>query len=466
MKWVVFVLAVPVAIACGGLLRSAKAGSSVAWILLGLSPFLLSAIPFADIGLLVADWRGHTHGATISLSDLIAIALFISLFGTKGKVYFVVPALFFLIPLIMSIFQTDVPMSSFYFLWKILKTYFIAYVVSIGGRDQAVIRWILIGAGLGVVMESFVAFYQHFGLHIRQAPGTFGHQNSLGLAMHFAVIPLFAAFLSGRMGWFGAAVAAAGGIIAISTASRATIGMYAAGLILMFMFSFFWSRTNRKMIVGVLGLVFGIVVSALAYQSLQTRFSEAPLSTDYDERVALANAAKAMVRDRPFGVGANNFVVVMNIGGYGERAEVSWSTGSKAIVHNIYLVVAAELGILGLLAWLVLILSPPVRVLAYMFSGRAGKDAELLAGLSLALVIVYLHSLYEWILFSDEPLYLMAMTFGMISAIVAGERDGAGDRDGNGTAGEDAPSGAVRGDGVVVGIIEQSERQGTVNARR
>ena len=465
MKWVVFALALPFAIFCGLALRGAKAAEPIPWLLLGLSPYLLSAVPLADIGLISWSWRGHTQGITVSLTDLVALCLFIYLLGESSKTYFKIPAAIFLLSIIISIFQTEVPISAIFFLWKALKVCFVMYVVSLGGRRDEVIHWILIGAGVGVLGESLIAFYQHFILHIHQAPGTFPHQNSLGLAMHFAVLPIFAAFLSGRMNWFGAAVTAAGGIIAVSTASRATIGMYAAGITLVFLFSIFRERTSRKIVAGAVGLGLGIVVAALAYQSLQARFAQSPLSTEYDERAALEAAAGMMVRDRPMGVGANNFIIAMNLGGYTERAGVSWSTGSKAVVHNIYWLVAVELGVFGFFAWLVLALSAPARAFGLILGGRTGPDAELIAGLTIALIIVYMHSMFEWILFTDVPFYLMAMTFGMIGAIIAKSATATDLRATDMGPQSRDDEGKIRPDDAVVGVIERSERPGVVKGR-
>src|SRR3546814_20562390 len=68
-----------------------------------------------------------------------------------------------------------------------------------------------------------------------QAAGTMGHQNLLGLMLHFVTLPLLALLLAGErsklimMGVFAALVAVALG------ASRGAIGFVAIGLALLFL---------------------------------------------------------------------------------------------------------------------------------------------------------------------------------------------------------------------------------------
>ena len=56
-----------------------------------------------------------------------------------------------------------------------------------------------------------------------------------------------------------------------------------------------------------------------------------------------------MIADHPLGVGANQYVIVANTGGYSARAGVPWNTDERAApVHDAYYLVTAELGFLGL----------------------------------------------------------------------------------------------------------------------
>ena len=146
-----------------------------------------------------------------------------------------------------------------------------------------------------------------------------------------------------------------------------------------------------------------------AYWSFESRFSSELPEGGYDERAAFQNAAKMMLSEHPLGVGANNYVVVANVGGYDARAHVADTYGSLSTnVHNAYLLVAAETGYFGLLAFVILLLRP--LIVAFRCGWRSRKDprGDLLLGLGAALLTVYIHCFFEWIfLHSSQCTYLL-----------------------------------------------------------
>src|SRR6185312_5281448 len=67
-------------------------------------------------------------------------------------------------------------------------------------------------------------------------------------------------------------------------------------------------------------------------------------------------AASMIIADHPFGVGANQYVIIANTGGYSERAGVPWNEANlRAPVHDSYYLVTAELGYLGLAGMLAML---------------------------------------------------------------------------------------------------------------
>src|SRR3546814_17180540 len=102
-----------------------------------------------------------------------------------------------------------------------------------------------------------------------------GHQNLLGLMLHFVTLPLLALLLAGErsklimMGVFAALVAVALG------ASRGAIGFVAIGLALLFLLSLARRPTSHKWkITGLAVLVMAVVV-----RSEERRVGEACVST-------------------------------------------------------------------------------------------------------------------------------------------------------------------------------------------
>ena len=72
----------------------------------------------------------------------------------------------------------------------------------------------------------------------------------------------------------------------------------------------------------------------------------------------MVRAARMIIADHPFGVGPNQYLVVANIGGYSSRAGVAWNYANRsAPVHNSYYFITAELGFLGLIGMITILLS-------------------------------------------------------------------------------------------------------------
>ena len=109
-----------------------------------------------------------------------------------------------------------------------------------------------------------------------------------------------------------------------------------------------------------------------------------------------------MLSDHPLGVGANNFVVVAIVEGYTRKRGVGYNS-RLAHVHNIYWLVAAETGYLGLITFVLLLLHPISVAFLCGWRNRKDRRGELLLGFGVALLIVYIHSFFEWILYFGNP---------------------------------------------------------------
>ena len=118
------------------------------------------------------------------------------------------------------------------------------------------------------------------------------------------------------------------------------------------------------------------------------------------------SASARMLSDFPMGVGANNFGLANNSLGYAEEAEIAW-TSRAAIVHNIYWLALAETGYLGFLALVILLIRPLFVALRCGWRNRRDERGDLLIGFGTSLLIIYIHSYFEWVLFYySGPIYL------------------------------------------------------------
>jgi O-antigen ligase len=287
---------------------------------------------------------------------------------------------------------------------------------------------LLAGIGGSVLFECLVASWQY--LHgAAQAGGTLGHRTMIGIMSHSAVMPAFALLLGGSRRFFPVLIVIAGAVIAYVGASRATIGLYGLGLLITLILSLRHKVTGSKVAIGITAL--GVL--AVGYPVMQlaiARRTAVDIQSSNAERHSLIDAATMIIADHPFGIGANNYVLVANIGGYSERAGVSWYYESRSEpVHNSYLLVLAELGWLGFigligfvgsfifLGWKALRRLPP------------GRSSDLLVGVLGATVITAIHSAFEFVPMMFFMHYMFAINFGMLIGLMtaqSGRKTGTG----------------------------------------
>jgi hypothetical protein len=76
---------------------------------------------------------------------------------------------------------------------------------------------------------------------------------------------------------------------------------------------------------------------------------------------------------------------------------------------------AAEIGYQGLIALLLLLGSPLIVAFRCGWRNRGDERGDLLLGLGVALLAVYIHSWVEWVLVSFSAQYFLAITMGLIA---------------------------------------------------
>jgi O-antigen ligase len=420
VKWVVLVIALASILPLSDWLRRNPSEVPKVWVLMGFLSFL-----FVPLHLYIATiswplWPGFVKGAELSILDLLALIIYFSLPRARHSLPFQLSIAFYFCAVLISAFQANVPMAALFYSWQLARIFLVYAVVVRACADERVAPALLKGMALGLCLEACIVIWERFGLGIIQTGGTFGHQNLLGLMSYFVVFPAFALLLAGQRGWLLALVPLAGAIIAVLTTSRGTIGMASFGYAAIFLLSALRRWTARKALVALIGVVAIAALAPLAFSSFERRFALEARWADpeYDERAAFEKAASMMLADHPMGVGANNYVLVANADGYNTRAGVAPTIGSgSANVHNVYLLVAAETGYLGLIAFVVLLLRPLTVAFRCGWRNRGDRRGDLLLGLGVALLAVYIHSTFEWIFVTFQAQYMFAMTAGLVAGL-------------------------------------------------
>lgn len=416
MKWVallLFMAVVPVLISW---LRANPQRAPLLWMAMGFLPFVMDPWHLIVAPISWAMWPGYVKGLELSLLDFVALAVFLR----YQKVHVPSPILKVLPFYILVVFATalfsGLPMAAFFYVWQLARVLLLFAAVAKICQDERGPPALIQGMILGLCVQAGYAIEQRL-TGVTQASGTFGHQNLLGMVSHFVTFPALAMLMvdgKRRAPLFGVL---AGAIVVIFGASRATLGLAGIGVVMLLILSIARRPTPRKSMIVGLGLVGLAVATPLAFSSLQKRFDVAPISGDYDERAAFERAARMVIADHPMGIGSNQYVVVANTQGYSDRAGVIWNMGSRgANVHNAYLLVWAETGFLGLVAFVLLLLTP-IKI-AFQTAWRNRKDprGDLLLGLGVCLVVVAVHCIFEWIF----VVYPVEILFAIDTGIIAG----------------------------------------------
>lgn len=421
VKWVALILVFAIIAPLSGWLRRNSHVAPKFWILLGFLPFA----PFfhSYMALISWQWVGYVKGAEFSILDILAITIYFSLAKSRSPLPFRFSIAFYFIAVCASALQAEFPTAALFYPWQLARIFFYYAVVARGvAADPRFAPAVLNGMALGICFQAAAAIWQRFGLGLLQAGGTIGHQNLLGLVSHFIVFPFFALLLAGRSGWLPAVVVLSGAIVEVLTTSRATLGLAGMGYGAVFVLSAVREWTPKKARVLVVGVALLSVLGPLAVWSFEHRFaadgSSSSSEDDYDEREAYKRSAMMMLEDHPLGVGANHYTVIGNIKGYSLKAGVANTYSSLAgNVHNIYYLIAAETGYPGLIAFVALLVHTLIVSFRCGWLYRGDERGDLLLGLGVGLLIVYIHSYFEWIFITFSAQYIFALELGLVAGL-------------------------------------------------
>jgi hypothetical protein len=281
---------------------------------------------------------------------------------------------------------------------------------------------LLDGLAAGLILQGgFVVIQKLQG--IVQAPGLMPHQNILGLMTELAMLPLLAGLLAGARRPFWMVGIAAGLAIVAGGGSRASVGIALTGMALLTLLSVVRRSTPTKMRIVGFAFVALLVATPVAFMTLRDRFGSVSILTQEQQRARYEAAARNMAWDHPFGVGANQFVVVSNTKGYAAKAGVAWNFETRsAPVHNSYLLARAETGWLGEAALLLMLGVPLILGLRYAFRDRQRVDGEVALGSAMALTTLMVHINYEYALFTFHVFGLTTMNLALIAAHIRATR--------------------------------------------
>ncbi|MDE2403621.1 MAG: O-antigen ligase family protein [Sphingomonadales bacterium] len=389
---------------------------------LGILPFTLNSWNLDGALVNWSAWPGYTKGIVITMEDALALAV-ITLHRKPGGMPPLIGYLIaYMLAGLLSVFQSGVWMGSAFYPFQLLRVVILLAAVAKIASDERALTWLAMGLAAGVAYQAYFCIDQK--LHgAFQTAGTMGHQNLLGLMTEFVLVLLLAILAMGSrnrvimLGVISALV-----VIGLG-ASRGAVLFSLGGVALFMVLSIIRRPTQRKwQVVGFAALALALT-SPLIIKGMNNRIGQIKQAGGNEgvdlERQAFERAAKAMFADHPMGVGANQYVVVANAQGYSKRAGVIWNWTSRAAnVHNTYLLVAAETGWPGLVAFITMFAMAIIAGLRFAFANKRDPHGDVVLACTVTLITTALHIQYEWIWVLYQAQYTFAISLGIISGMI------------------------------------------------
>lgn len=415
LNWLVVALAVVGAVLSGSVLSERARERGWLVVLLGLAPFYR-----VDVNLLSYEWyRGDTRGLEVSWVDLLALCAFMAV-RARRKLGVLLPltAALYLLCAVGSTVLAPAPAFAWFGAWKVARMLFLALVVSRIASEPRLAPQLLTGLAMGLVGAAGYAVFQRYGQGMMQAGGPFSHQNGLGMAANMVYPCCFALWLRGDGGWLARAAVGAAAISVVLALSRGGLVLFGLAAGIVYLASLGRKLTGGKLLILLVVALGAGAVLIRSFDTIVERFSTAPDSSG-EARELFEEAAAMMIHDHPLGVGLNQFSLVLDRH-YADPVGIPLVDRS-GIVHNIYYLTAAELGYVGLLAFVLLTLAPVLVAAAGAFRSKT-VTGDLLLGLGAGLLVTMIQGKLEWSLRTAQLGYLLFMLIGLIYGVRALEQ--------------------------------------------
>jgi hypothetical protein len=384
------------------------------------------------------SYRGMSRGFDIGLLDIYALGLLFFLASQARRVGFswlpprkpgvtspvvavphALPALLaFAAWAAVTLIVARVPLFGAMDLAKLVRGIVLFWIVVNLVRDEGMAREIPLYIAVFVGIECAMVAMQHLrGVYMPS--GTFEHKNSLELALNLVLPVLLMQALSGRRRQLLMLLLYGGGALAVIL-SRSRTGWFTLAAVSVIVVAYSLvrsflahSRGRLRLQMAVLALMGALAVPVLAKSAdgIVERFSsDAEISMDFRHR---NNAiATELVAEHPFGVGLNNYVVELD-GPLGRTLDPV----DRTVAHHLYLLVAAETGLIGLSLLVVAFLVFILLGMRTAFAGRTDHARDISFALLLGFAAALIHSFMESDLLRGHTWFVTCIVLGMLVAL-------------------------------------------------
>lgn len=391
---------------------------------------LVAAAPLTDkldVNFASHYWyRGTTRGFEFSLLDVFALSvLAASLIAPRHheRRWFwpagLVPMLVFLLWACISTAFAEPKIYGFFELSKILRGLVVFLAAAVYVRSRRELTILVVALCCAVCFEGALGIKQRYLDGIHRVTGSIDHANSLSMYLCM-VAPLLVAAATSDLPVLVRHFASVGvgfaGVGVLLTISRAGIPIFALVTLGATLLCMSWRITTQKIAVAVLIPIVGGALVYRSWDSLKARYGEATLEQEYfDEQMEgrglYFRFARAIIEDRPLGVGLNNwsYWVSKKYGPelgwrYEDYADLDYLPSKELLpsfhyaapAHNLGALTLGELGVPGLLFFAVMWLCWFQTGLTFLRRRSPDPMLRLGVGIFFCTCGIFLQSLTEW----------------------------------------------------------------------
>jgi hypothetical protein len=417
-----------------------------------LMVFLTPMTERFDVNFVSRDWyRGTVRGFEVSLVDILSLSVLISsvLVPRRGQSRIYWPASFGLILLFFAYCCVNVALSDpmlfgLFELSKMVRGITIFLAVALFLRSERELRMLIGTLAVLVCFQGMLAFKQRYIDGMHRVAGTIDDSNSLSFFFCMTA-PLLATALASRIPralkiLCGLAIPLAC-VGTVLTISRTGVTTLALALFFAALATVSWRITARKIIITLVVLIGATGIVAKSWKTLQARFSESNLETEYGNKRTMGRGyyirvANAIAADRTLGVGLNNWSFWVS-NKYGPRLgyrfvaykgtdkepttlvppDSNVDAAQAAPAHSLGALTVGELGFPGLVLFGILWLRWFQMSVSFLWRRTPEVMRRFGVGIFIALCAMFLHSLTEWV-FRQSPIsYMVHVILGTLAGL-------------------------------------------------
>jgi hypothetical protein len=381
----------------------------------------------------IESYRGHTKGYHFYFNHALAIALIVAKWREDRKSFrWLPPGLgWYLIYCGVSLLSIVNAEDKNLACMAAHKTIF-ASVLMIAAfntlRTEEDFKFFLRVMVWTMAWELFVCIKMKYLGHMYQIHGTFEHQNPLAMyavliGMVFLAVGLGPQYKGANWMMFAFVICAA---IVECTLSRGALAMFAIGTMLTVGVSLAEKITARRLVTTATMAVVGAIGLVLVMDTVISRFHDQGNKASGELREVMKDCCRAMVHDKPLGIGWNNYALLINYPYPYAEIYYDWdrSRGMKpnyevanGVVESHYYLLIAENGYVGLYAWLAVIFVGLWRNLRAFLFFKHSFLRVLSLGIFMGCALNYAQSTLERVLVQPRNLMLWLILLGITARI-------------------------------------------------